>query len=218
MRFERKSTTIAAIAAVLAITAGVAYASIPTGGVIHGCYKTNDGKLRVIDTNAGDSCGSNETALDWNQIGPVGPTGPQGAQGVAGPTGPQGQQGIQGIQGVQGPQGPSGTSHAYSTSAGSHQVQGGNGVFPTTVASLNVQAGDYAIFASLEPSGLDYDCTIDAGGTVATLFLHSYTGTMVATASLPSGGTISLNCWTQTNGTSFVFTIRLMAIRVDAIN
>jgi hypothetical protein len=38
-------------AAVLALAAGVAYGSIPDGeGVIHGCYKTNKGDLRVIDT------------------------------------------------------------------------------------------------------------------------------------------------------------------------
>jgi len=212
--FKRKTVVFVAFVAALAVGAGVADA-IPNQGVIHGCFKTIDGKLRVIDTNAGDSCSSSETSLDWNQIGPVGPTGPQGVQGVTGPTGPQGQQGI---QGVQGPSGPSGTSHAYSTAANSAQVQGGNGVFPTTVASLNVQAGDYAISASLEPSGLNYDCTIDAGGTGAAVFLHSYTNTMMATASLPSGGTISLNCSTQTSGVSAVFQIRLMAIRVDAIN
>lgn len=212
--FKRKTVWFVTLVAALAVGAGAADA-IPNQGVIHGCFKTMDGKLRVIDPNTGDSCSQSETSLDWNQLGPTGPTGPQGIQGVAGPTGPQGQQGI---QGVQGPAGPSGTSHAYATSASSHQVQGGNGVFPTTVASLNVMAGDYAIFASLEPSGLDYDCSIDAGGTVATLFLHSYTGTMVATASMPNGGTIALNCGTQTNGTSTVFAIRLMAIRVDAIN
>ncbi len=212
--FKRKTVVFVTFVAALAVGAGVADA-IPNQGVIHGCYKTIDGKLRVIDPNAGDSCISSETALDWNQVGPVGPTGPQGAQGVTGPAGPQG---IQGTQGVQGPSGPSGTSHAYATAASSAQVQGGNGVFPTTVASLNVMAGDYAISASLEPSGLNYDCTIDAGGTVATLFLSSYTNTMMATAALPSGGTISLNCWTPTNGVSTVFQIRLMAIRVDAIN
>ncbi len=40
----------------------------------------------------------------------------------------------------------------------------------------------------------------------------------MGTASLPNGGTISLNCWTATNGVSSVFSIHLMAIRVDAIN
>lgn len=111
-----KRTTAAALAAMLLIGTGVAYASIPDQNeVIHGCYKTVDGKLRVIDTGTGDSCLSSEVTLDWNQKGPQGPTGPQGPQGPAGPTGsqgPQGVQGIQGIQGVQGPQGPAGSGGA----------------------------------------------------------------------------------------------------------
>jgi len=106
VRIRGKRTTAAGLVAMLVIGAGVAYASIPDQSeIIHGCYKTIDGKLRVIDTGAGDSCGPSETAIDWNQKGPQGPTGPQGPQGVPGPTGPQGPQGLQGIQGIQGPQG-----------------------------------------------------------------------------------------------------------------
>lgn len=63
-------------AVVALIGMGVAVATIPdNAGVIHGCYKTADGKLRVIDSPT-ESCGSGETAIQWNQIGPVGPTGP----------------------------------------------------------------------------------------------------------------------------------------------
>jgi hypothetical protein len=67
-----------AIAAVLvAVTGGVAYATIPAAdGVIHGCYSNRDGKLRVVDTEAGQGCVDRETALDWNQQGPPGPPGP----------------------------------------------------------------------------------------------------------------------------------------------
>ena len=107
MRLNGISATIAAVATTAIVCASVAYA-IPNAGVIHGCYKTADGKLRVIDPNNGDACLSSETALDWNQVGPQGPTGPQGPQGPAGPTGAQGPQGIQGIQGIQGTQGPQG--------------------------------------------------------------------------------------------------------------
>ena len=109
MRIRGKRTTAAALAAMLVIGAGAAYASIPDQNeIIHGCYKAVDGKLRVIDTGAGDSCGPSELSLDWNQKGPQGPTGPQGPQGPSGATGPQGPQGIQGIQGIQGPQGQQG--------------------------------------------------------------------------------------------------------------
>ncbi len=75
----------AAIASVLAVGT-VALASIPdSGGVIHSCYKKtseNQGTLRVIDTEKGESCLSNEIALSWNQIGPPGPTGPPGPPGI----------------------------------------------------------------------------------------------------------------------------------------
>lgn len=113
MTIKGKRMTAAALAALLVTGAGLAYASIPDQNqVIHGCYKTLDGKLRVIDTGAGDSCLSSEVSLDWNQQGPQGPTGPQGPQGPAGPSGSQGPQGIQGIQGPQGQQGPVGSGGA----------------------------------------------------------------------------------------------------------
>jgi len=75
-------------------------ASVPdSGGLIHGCYKTEKGVLHVIDPSAANkdqsSCKNDESALDWNQQGVQGPHGPQGPQGP---------------QGVQGPQGPSGVS------------------------------------------------------------------------------------------------------------
>lgn len=113
MRIRGKRTTAAALAAMLVISAGVAYASIPDQSeVIHGCYKAGDGKLRVIDSGSGDSCLLSEIALDWNQKGPQGPTGPQGVVGPTGPQGPQGVQGVQGIQGIQGPQGLQGPAGA----------------------------------------------------------------------------------------------------------
>jgi hypothetical protein len=50
---------------------GIASASIPaSNGVIHACYSTISnpvGRLRVIDTGAGQSCGSGEVALNWNR-------------------------------------------------------------------------------------------------------------------------------------------------------
>lgn len=69
--------------------ASLAWAAIPDGsGVIHGCYKNVDGKLRVIDPSGGGSCIPSETALDWSQTGPVGPVGPTGSQGATGAAGP----------------------------------------------------------------------------------------------------------------------------------
>jgi hypothetical protein len=71
--------------------AGVALASIPdASGVIHACRNTKDGSLRVIDSDAGQTCGKDEVALAWNQTGPQGPAGPQGPQGPAGANGVSG--------------------------------------------------------------------------------------------------------------------------------
>jgi hypothetical protein len=73
----------AALAVVLVLAASVAVASIPdANGVIHGCRKNSGGALRVIDTDAGQTCMANETALSWSQTGPQGPAGPPG--GVSG--------------------------------------------------------------------------------------------------------------------------------------
>ena len=54
-----------------AATTEIATGSIPAAnGVIHACYSTNTnpvGRLRVIDTGAGQSCTVGEVALNWNQ-------------------------------------------------------------------------------------------------------------------------------------------------------
>jgi hypothetical protein len=72
MRFPRRgrSCLVALIVLVFGVAAGgIAYASIPdASGVIHGCIKTKSGALRVIDTDAGQACGSKETALDWAKV------------------------------------------------------------------------------------------------------------------------------------------------------
>lgn len=87
----------AALAGIV-LTGTIAYAAVPTGGVITGCYAQN-GTLRVVDPSTA-ACKGNETTIQWNQTGPVGPAGPQGPMGSRGP---------EGLQGLQGPQGPSGT-------------------------------------------------------------------------------------------------------------
>jgi hypothetical protein len=86
----RKLFVLAGSVAGLFIAGGIVYATIPDGGgVIHGCYGPS-GKLRVIDTDAGESCNGSETAVTWNQTGPQGPQGLPGSPGATGPAGPQG--------------------------------------------------------------------------------------------------------------------------------
>jgi len=70
-RFVRGKLTLLVIVA-MGIAVGsaataVVMAAIPdAGGLIHGCYRTSNGSLRVIDSSS-QACNSNETALLWNQ-------------------------------------------------------------------------------------------------------------------------------------------------------
>lgn len=140
------------VASALAIGGGVsAYASIPdSGGVIHGCYQTGTGALRVVDSNVGQTCKANEQGLNWNQTGPQGPQGPQGLQGVQGPEGQQGPAGLAGPQGPQGPagpigpvgpMGPSGTQNLFGTNTS--QAVAGNGA-TCTLGQVILSAGSVA--------------------------------------------------------------------------
>jgi hypothetical protein len=50
----------------LVVGAGLAWATIPdSGGVIHGCFKTSSGNLRVVDPGAGGACNASEQSLEW---------------------------------------------------------------------------------------------------------------------------------------------------------
>jgi hypothetical protein len=72
--------------AVAAIAAGGAWATtavIGGDGMIHACYRTN-GKVRLIDPSAGQSCTRHESAVTWNVQGPKGDPGPPGPPGPPG--------------------------------------------------------------------------------------------------------------------------------------
>ena len=116
-RFRGTGRRLALVVVLALVGAGIAYAAIPdSSGVIHGCYSTKNGALRVIDSSA--KCANGEVALNWNQQGPkgdTGATGPQGAVGPQGPAGPKGDTGAAGPQGAPGPagaQGPKGDTGA----------------------------------------------------------------------------------------------------------
>lgn len=59
-----------AAAVLVMFGSAIAYASIPdANGIIHGCYKNNNGSLRVIDTALNETCNtSTEKALSWSSI------------------------------------------------------------------------------------------------------------------------------------------------------
>jgi hypothetical protein len=81
----------------VAIAGGVTYvlADIGGGGVINGCYKSQNGQLRLIDP-ATDHCLPSETAISWSQTGPQGPPGPPGPKGDKGDKGDPGASGASG--------------------------------------------------------------------------------------------------------------------------
>ncbi len=72
--------------------AGLASAAIPNGGVIHGCWDRESGKLRVIDADS-NACRKDERSLNWNKEGPQGPQGLPGAKGEPGLPGAKGDPG-----------------------------------------------------------------------------------------------------------------------------
>lgn len=56
--------------------------------IIYGCYKKNNGQLRIVTQSGG--CLPSEVPISWNQAGPGGQPGPPGPAGPAGPQGPPG--------------------------------------------------------------------------------------------------------------------------------
>src|SRR4029450_4111131 len=92
---KSRSAVVGAVVTAVALAAGVAYATIPDGqGVIHACYKTDNGQLRIVD-DAG--CNPSETSRSWRQVGPG---GLGGGKGDAGPKGDPGADGAQGPSGL----------------------------------------------------------------------------------------------------------------------
>lgn len=145
-----------------AVGAAVAYATIPNGETINGCYTRSGGSLRVIDASV-TKCGSKETALAWNVQGPAGPQGPQGATGPQGSAGPQGPQGPQGPAGPQGPQGVPGVSTAYEYSRDTPTQLG---PARSDLATLQLPAGRYVLTGQARFYGSsNAQCWLTADGT-----------------------------------------------------
>ena len=66
----RPAVVALTIVGALLVAGGIAYATIPdSSGVIHACYKKNQGALRVIDTDEARLARRTESPLDWNQTG-----------------------------------------------------------------------------------------------------------------------------------------------------
>ena len=89
IRSHLSYANVGVTAAVVLAASGFAVAAIPdSNGVIHGCYKRDGGRLRVV--NARRDCGDTEKPISFNKRGPVGPRGPRGIQGLQGEQGEPG--------------------------------------------------------------------------------------------------------------------------------
>ena len=67
-RGMRLGLVLGAAIALMGFGMGIAVASIPSGGVISGCYKTTTGALRVINYPA-KKCVTGEKLIRWDQAG-----------------------------------------------------------------------------------------------------------------------------------------------------
>jgi hypothetical protein len=122
---------------------GVAGATIPdSAGVIHGCYVTSTGQLRVIDSVTATTCNSDESSLEWSQAGPTGATGATRAKGAVGATGGTGAKGVSGAKGDRGP------SDAFTTGQSHGAVKIGKTA--VLVRGLSLPAGKYAVTAQTD--------------------------------------------------------------------
>lgn len=96
----RKPVVIPVIAFLVIAGGTLAFASIPDAdGVIHGCFRKSDGRVRVINTDRGQTCLRRERVLNWSKQGPPGLQGLPGEQGIQGPAGQDGAVGQDGPQG-----------------------------------------------------------------------------------------------------------------------
>ena len=196
----------------IALTGTIAYAAVGTGGVITGCYATN-GSLRVVDPSTA-GCRSNETAIQWNQTGPVGPAGPQGPMGSRGPEGLQGPQGPQGTDGLTGPAGPPGTADAYIARADLRVVRG-----DTPLVTLSLPAGSYAVFGkaygvTVSQTNAKRECSLSTGERTQ---IGPDTGVVVVEdlIVLTAPATVSMSCSLNAGEAA---TITLTAISIGSVH
>ncbi len=217
-----KALALCALALLLAL-AGAAWAAIPgPEGIIHGCYNSHSGALRVINTAAHAKCTHREHELNWSETGPPGKRGGGGAKGATGP---------RGSAGTLGPTGPHGTTEALaSAQTGELELLSS----AHTLASVGVSPGKYIIEADVTiaqghaPSEAgEASCLVRAAPTPAAEARASATLPAVegAAQTIPLDGaftvsaadTLELSC-SKSSGSLSASQAQLDAIQVDAIN
>ncbi len=152
-------------------------------GVVHTCYKKDNGQWRVV--NDATDCLPSEVSLDLNQLGPAGPkgdtgVGATGATGTQGATGATGTQGATGTSGTQGVAGATGTVGATGP-AGPTGLVGATGVTGATGAT-----GPIGPVGATGPAG--GSGSSGASGTTGTTGPTGATGSTGATGATGSTG------------------------------
>lgn len=148
IRFTRKVTVLAAIAAAVvaggSIASGVALASssgstgIPTYTGPY-TYCATDHQLVIYQTSTANSGSCSGYDSKWVNVGGNGPAGPAGPQGPAGPAGPAGATGPQGTSGVVS------TSVTDLGSVSSVATGGGFVANATQVGTITLEPGTYLV-------------------------------------------------------------------------
>jgi hypothetical protein len=172
--------------AIVAIAGGVTYAvaQVGGGGVINGCYKSQNGQLRVIDPATG-GCQPSESAISWSQ------TGPQGSKGDKGDPGPQG---------------PAGSARAWAFVSGSGVLGTNRRLNVTSVTRLG--AGVYCVHLAppLVPSQVVALVTT-SGGSVNRNYANANPGGCSSSAAGPG---VQVATWNGSGGnvdTAFMIAI-----------
>ena len=153
MRISRLMKVLIGTGAMIAIAApSCVPASAPSAsGSFIACYKTAGGAVRFV--NQGEACDPGENQATWSQTGPAGPAGPAGTNGI------------------------NGNGPAYHDATSSSQTIVHYTAGATTVATLNVPAGNYSVdftagvfrYSNGAPSVQDYiQCSLSSGISRAT--------------------------------------------------
>lgn len=190
MRALRQLLGAVAAAATLA-TLIIALPASASAQLISICVKT-DGEVVRINSQ---TCGNNQTRLEWNFPGATGvqgvqgPAGPNGVQGNPGAAGPAGNPGVTGANGGTGPTGPSGPAGV----AGAPGVQGPTG--PTGILGPPGPVGSEGFNGPTGPTG----ATGAMGATGATGLTGAIgiggmgpAGAPVETVNFPGGDQLSV--------------------------
>jgi hypothetical protein len=207
----RPAVVAVAIAGALLLAGGIAYATIPdSNGVIHACYKSSQGTLRLIDPGKSQACLDSETAVNWSQ------TGPQGIQGPKGDTGPTGPSDVYSVDGYGQPvKGISPSPTVWESLATTPTLPAGSYFVQSEVELYNENSAQTEYFCDLvDSSSNEYQterATADPNTSWVTLPVQ-------AVITLASPDTVTFRCSSNSSFGSEAFNWELDAIKVGAVH